>query len=144
MRPSLLTHAILTLTSCMCSPDLSPLHTGIVCALSVLFGLMPPLPSSSACVSRHTHQSFATRTWSAHTKPRKAGLLPAWLASDITPINHQPSGHDFSCCHPCLGGRASTCSTRLLVSYYGFDYKNIGKSHRGAITYWENIFLLPS
>jgi len=42
-----------------------------------------------------------------------------------------------------LGGRASACSAHLLVSYHGFGYIYIGKSHRGAIIYWGKLILTP-
>ena len=98
-------------------------HTGIVHALSILIGVMPP--TSSSCVSHHTHQYSASRAWPARTKPGKAGLLPTRLASDVTPINHQPQGRDFA--RVTLGGGASACSAHLLVPYCSFGYKNIGK-----------------
>ena len=48
-----------------------------------------------------------------------------------------------ACSHETREGGASACLARLLVPTHGFGYKDIGKCHREAITYWESLFLNP-
>ena len=68
-------------------------HTDLVCELCqslIRFSTIPPTPSLKCTTHLPLHQvyiSSASGAWPARTKPWKAGLLPAQLASDVTPIN---------------------------------------------------------